>query len=769
MACTRAALIGAGLSLAVLAAAAAQEREAGYLSPGIGRISGLVTIVDAGQRLPLRRAVVTVSATTAKNALGSVSTDAQGQFVFDRLAPGRYRVVVAKPGFVTVSPTPDHILDPAGDVKISVDVQRAGAAEGRIVDDRGVPIDSVKVMAELITPAAGTVSPASYQANTDDRGRFRIHTLPPGRYRVLALPSATDPERRLYFPGTEAVSEAALIDVSSGDTVERLDFVLPIGQPSAMAAEAVAAIEREFQAPESPGFDGRITGRVTRTDVGLPVSGAAVTVYSSSGVSLRSAMADGDGQFAFPRLSPGKYIVAASAAGFVSPAPSRASVAGGTQVTIASGSRERVDPGLIPVSALEIRVTDEFGDPAPGVFLRITRRNSALPASAGLVPLARLWRVPTDDRGWLRAPQLVPGEYFVAALPSPFAPSAAAPFAPTYFPGVPSADAAIPIHVGAGIDVQLTLALGSVKVTTVSGVVQDHTGRRLSGARLVLVPDGVTNGLSTAGPAVLSTATAGQTATIAAKDGSFVFRDIPEGRYQLHGSGGTTFGTTEFTVADSATPPVVLRLKPLTTVRGRIHFDGASPPVSTEFLQLGFRPSSPAVVVGLPPLSGAAVIGPNGDFEIRNIGSPGLLAQSPHPGFAWTLSRVVHNGRDITDVPYDFQDGDTDGVEIFFTTRLGTLTGTVRDTTGAVSRTAVLVFGAEKTSPHYVSRTTYIGQTNDQGVFEIRRILPGRYYAIAPSGGLSLSAESLEEFRKTASVVIVGADSTAKITLTSMK
>ena len=33
----------------------------------------------------------------------------------------------------------------------------------------------------------------------------------------------------------------------------------------------------------------------------------------------------------------------------------------------------------------------------------------------------------------------------------------------------------------------------------------------------------------------------------------------------------------------------------------------------------------------------------------------------------WTLARVVVQGRDITDVPYDFQSGDLDGIEVVLT------------------------------------------------------------------------------------------------------
>jgi hypothetical protein len=57
-------------------------------------------------------------------------------------------------------------------------------------------------------------------------GRFEITKLPPGRYRLMFLPTkANRPAGEpVYYPGTKARSAAVLIEVGEGEHVEGLLF-----------------------------------------------------------------------------------------------------------------------------------------------------------------------------------------------------------------------------------------------------------------------------------------------------------------------------------------------------------------------------------------------------------------------------------------------------------------------------------------------------------------------------------------------------------------
>ena len=59
-------------------------------------------------------------------------------------------------------------------------------------------------------------------------GRFEIRRLPPGRYRLMFIPIVADRPAGppVYYPGIQARSAAALIEVGEGTHVEGLLFTI---------------------------------------------------------------------------------------------------------------------------------------------------------------------------------------------------------------------------------------------------------------------------------------------------------------------------------------------------------------------------------------------------------------------------------------------------------------------------------------------------------------------------------------------------------------
>src|SRR5262245_5494324 len=68
-------------------------------------ITGRVTIDADGQRLPVRRARVTLTA-DSDGKPRTTTTDAEGRYRLEQLAAGTYRLQVEKPGFVRLSADP---------------------------------------------------------------------------------------------------------------------------------------------------------------------------------------------------------------------------------------------------------------------------------------------------------------------------------------------------------------------------------------------------------------------------------------------------------------------------------------------------------------------------------------------------------------------------------------------------------------------------------------------------------------------------------------
>jgi hypothetical protein len=716
-------------------------------SSGSGSIGGRVEIVETNLRAPLRRATVTLSvesgALTARSpGPRTTATDADGLFHFDGLPVGNYRLSVEKAGFLCEASGIQPVAN-AAQVVVNFVAVRAGALEGRLIEDTGKPIADLAVMVERLADTNSQTAAKSYSAKTDDLGRFRVHTLPAGRYRVSATPPSPSSGARLYYPGTEKIEEAGVLAIAAGQSADNLTFVVATGSVPAIAAEAMATQELQaLSAPARGGTWAQISGRVTRTDVGQPIANAAVKLSSSGGVLLRTAWTDGAGEYSLSRVIPGTYQLSVSADGYARAPGSD------DRITVADGARLKRELRLTPLTSIEGRVLDEFGEPAPGVFLRVS------PQTAVVSPMesrpASTMTGLTDDRGWFRVSGLPGGNYNLIALPEPFARSGPATFPIT----------SVPLQLVAGNDVHgVSLVLQTAPTTVISGTIVDAAGRRVPKANVTLSPifDGQSKGIFRA-------------SANADANGNFVYPHVPPGTYLVEGRGPEPFELGSLTIT-TPSEPFVLALKPLPTARGRIVFDGGPPPeIKPQLRELVLRSLIRVQSIGTAEepirFTRYGVVESDWTFLIRGLSSAGLI-RTDEEALNWTLARVVMNGRDITDVPYDFQSGDVDNIEVVLTRRVGGITGTVQDGDKPADPVAVVVFGAEGDSWPYLSRTLRAVQPQ-AGVFSVSGLLPGRYFAVAVRPGVPRSGEeALRALRSLATPIVVseGADTTIKLSI----
>ena len=205
---------------------------------GTGVIRGRVVAADSG--LPLRNARVTL--TSEDGPLPSVLTDDSGRFALGSLTAGAYVVIANKPGYATArfgarkaTEQPAHVVVADGAVVDDIDVQllRAAAISGRVVDDLGDPMPLATVVAQIIRHRDGRTDVAlAGMAETDDLGEYRIGGLAAGRY-VLGLQSTSNLETvgmsdgvfgvmgptfsRMYYPASAGLAQAQPIAVRAGD------------------------------------------------------------------------------------------------------------------------------------------------------------------------------------------------------------------------------------------------------------------------------------------------------------------------------------------------------------------------------------------------------------------------------------------------------------------------------------------------------------------------------------------------------------------------
>lgn len=316
---------------------------------GTAAITGLVTITADGASQPVRRARVTLES-PALTRPQHADTDTDGRYRFAALPAGAYRVRVEKAGFVQ-RPAQVSLVD-AQSLSLPLEMVRGAALEGRILNDAGNPAVNIVVSAvKFAYDTRGRRIEPVRQTRTDDRGRYRLHTLPAGEYFLEAAPDPLEALQkpsvpgqqattlaRSYFPGAPRVEGGESLSLSVGQNRTGLEFVLPTVPTAALRGTVVNSTGKA---------GGEVSVRVQR--VGGPTG------------EVRGSMSPNGNEFMFPSVPSAEYWVT----GVARPTPTsdlefgvmRVTVIGqdhlGLTVTTAKGAvlngRVSIDDGATPL------------------------------------------------------------------------------------------------------------------------------------------------------------------------------------------------------------------------------------------------------------------------------------------------------------------------------------------------------------------------------------------------------------------------------------
>jgi hypothetical protein len=274
-------------------------------------------------------------------ALPTFTTGPDGKFRFNNPMPGEYRLyatrirghVPAEYGQRTPTGTGIAFTVANGQRMSGITLRMApvGSISGRVVDADGDPVQFASV--ELIRPA--------YQdgkrrltivvgMRTDDRGEYRLHSIPPGEYYVAARPwdsrstrgvPVSEPTITPNRFGAREVAGSPLLTrrvLESGEIVE--ETWMPVyypGTPDPRAArliplnmgEDIGGIDLSLAL--SPALARRVSGVVLDGATGLPVPGALVRLTPreqlTPSVIMPMATADAKGVFDVPGVLPSTY------------------------------------------------------------------------------------------------------------------------------------------------------------------------------------------------------------------------------------------------------------------------------------------------------------------------------------------------------------------------------------------------------------------------------------------------------------------------------
>ena len=215
-----------------------------------------------------------------------------GHFVFPAVPSGLFLLTVQREGFSpaaygqrrsTGQGTP-ILVTPDSDLFAEFHMRHMGAISGRVLDENGVGISGITVLAYRARLPLRSVA----EAKSDDRGVYRIAGLDPGKYWIR--------------------NAAAILDDGSG----LLPTFGPLSRETRDARVQVVNLDEEAQdanvQPE-PGLLFRLTGKVLcdRPDT-TPVT---VTLSSETGKRSTRTMC-GPRPYVFEGLAPGPYEILAT-------------------------------------------------------------------------------------------------------------------------------------------------------------------------------------------------------------------------------------------------------------------------------------------------------------------------------------------------------------------------------------------------------------------------------------------------------------------------
>jgi hypothetical protein len=534
--------------------------------------------------------------------------------------------------------------------------------------------------------------------------------------------------------------------------------------PAGLAAQGDGAgSQRRTQPPraqrageEPPKGTAAIRGFVVAADTGTPIRRAQVRASSAESRDTRVTTTDDQGRFELKELLGGRYTVSASKGGFVTlQYGQRRPSEQGTPLDVAAGQAlEKVGIALPRGSVIAGRIVDEFGEPVTGAIVMAMRYGYAggtrrlMNGGGGGGANDR-----TDDQGSFRLFGLTPGEYVVSASlrGGPMAAldrdddGGTSGYAPTYYPGTPSAAEAQRIRVGVGEEAPgVTFALTLTRLVKVSGRAVTSQGTPVTGATVLAIPaDAAGGGFGPAGGRGGAVGADGSFDIPGLAPGAYVIAVRPRGR-----AGDGESGRAAVVVGSSDLSGVTVITSPGATLAGRIVTDqGTPPPFGPNDVRVTAMPANPADVPmmfgGGPPRTGDDFT-----FEVRGVAEPRLLRVGPPAG--WSLKAIELEGQDVSDAPIDPRAGDIRGLRVVLTQGVTDLSGLVSDDRGdPVLDATVVVFPADEALWGYQSRYVRTARPDQQGRYQLRGLPPYERYLVAVVQSLEDGQASDPEFLAT--------------------
>lgn len=221
-----------------------------------------------------------------------VRTGRRGEFTFLNVAEGMYILTATRAEYAPTAFGQRRLGGFGTPIEVKADsnlfaelrMVRKGAISGRVLDENGVGIAGVTVIAYR----ARLPLRQEAHADSDDRGVYRIHGLDPGRYWIRTAAYTLDDGTGLlptFGPGSRETANARIQDVKVDAEVQFADVTPEIGSLFSLGGSVSCAPE-----PDPPII--------------------MLTVSSEAGRRSMPVICNGPGGYRMDGLAPGRYEVA---------------------------------------------------------------------------------------------------------------------------------------------------------------------------------------------------------------------------------------------------------------------------------------------------------------------------------------------------------------------------------------------------------------------------------------------------------------------------
>ena len=246
-------------------------------------------------------------------------TDSVGRFVIPGVPVGNVNVRAELERFFG---TPSNGLFPdSASTSVMIEANKpanvrlslvpGGTISGRVSDVNGKPFFNAIVAVLRPTYTRGEISLSGVSGKqADDRGEFRIYPLPPGEYylmltprapgaRATDIPSAPEIPVATLFPNATTLDSATKVVVPMGEEVRGIDVRVRTAPTYTVSGRVTSNY------PAAPARVGR-GGAPIPTTATLALASRESGAFSAS-VGGMTAVANADGTFRIPNVTPGLY------------------------------------------------------------------------------------------------------------------------------------------------------------------------------------------------------------------------------------------------------------------------------------------------------------------------------------------------------------------------------------------------------------------------------------------------------------------------------